>query len=235
MTRWFDKLKLSAQERRLVLGGTVVLALLLNYWLVWPYFGELPKVTAEIERLRREQTRFSSEISQKARYERRIQELRSQGAQVLGEDMANRVQQSVYNEASTAGVTITRLVPILQPARTGNRLTNDFFIDNVVNIDVLGGEAELVDFLYRLGASESMIRVRDIKYLRLDPSQTRLSASLDLVASFPKKISTNAPARAQAPSPAKTPASAGARPASTGTNPPPRGSTAGRPTPPVSR
>lgn len=227
MTRWFDKLKLSAQERRLVLGGMVVLALLLNYWLVWPYFGELPKVNTEMERLKREQTRFFGEISQKAKYERRIQELRSQGAQVLGEDMANRVQQSVYSEASTAGVTITRLVPIIQPARTGGRQTNDFFVDNVVNIDVLGGESELVDFLYRLGASESMIRVRDIKYLRLDPSQTRLSASLDLVASFPKKISTNAPARAPVPGLA--------RPAAAGTNSPSRGSSPVRPTPPAQR
>ena len=70
---------------------------------------------------------------------------------------------------------------------------------NPMNFDVTASEPELVGFLYSLGAGDSMIRVRDISRLRLDPSQTRLTAQVTVVASFQKKPKT--PPKAPTPAP----------------------------------
>ena len=51
-----------------------------------------------------------------------------------------------------------------------------------------------MNFLYALGSSDSMIRVRDMSRLRLDNSGQNLSASVTFVASFQKKPKAAAPA-----------------------------------------
>ena len=48
MTTWFDKLNLQPQERRAVLAGLVLLALVFNYWFIWPYFSEWSQVNTEL-------------------------------------------------------------------------------------------------------------------------------------------------------------------------------------------
>ena len=101
---------------------------------------------------------------------------------VLEEEQANRVQSSIYTEAATRGVTIARLTPNRSLSQT-----NAFFDEVSMTVEVLAGEGELVDFLHSLGAGDSMIRVRELNRLRLDPSQTRLQATMTLVASFQKK------------------------------------------------
>jgi hypothetical protein len=103
------------------------------------------------------------------------------------------LQQTIYAEASRAGISIGRLIPQIVAARTGaSGQTNQFFEEHVVKVDITAGEEQLVNFLYRLGTGDSMIRVRDVANLRLDPSQTRLMASLDLVASFPRRTPSTA-------------------------------------------
>ena len=63
MTAWLDKLNLQPQERRMVLGGLVVVALVLNYWIIWPYFGEWSKVGNEISKADSRKTTFLAEIA----------------------------------------------------------------------------------------------------------------------------------------------------------------------------
>lgn len=62
-----------------------------------------------------------------------------------------------------------------------------------MTVSVVAGEAELVAFLHALGTGDSMIRVRDLSRLRLDPTQTKLQSTLTMVASFQKKPKTVAP------------------------------------------
>ncbi len=201
MMAWFQRLNLTPQERRLVLVGLVVVALLVNYWLVWPYFGEWGRIGAAMTKLEAQKTRYFQEISRKAGYEARLQRLRSEGAEVPTEEMANLLQGRVTELARKTGVQITRTTPQTRAARTGRSgQTNEFFEERVLKIDLQSGEPELVEFLWELGSGTSPVRVRDIGNLRLDPTQTRLACSLDLVASFPRST----------PPPAKPGAAAGA-------------------------
>lgn len=199
MNAWFDRLNLQPQERRLVLVGIVVMALLLNYWLIWPYVGEHSKVVRELDEVERVENRYRGETVKTNAYVTRLKDLQTRGAQVAGDDAANRLQQIINTEASVAGVQLNRVVPSTVSARFGNNQTNQFFDDLQVTVDLVSGENELVNFLYRLGAGDSMVRVRDVSNLRLDPTQTRLQATLTLVASVQKKA-PSAPARKPASS-----------------------------------
>ena len=134
---------------------------------------------------------------------RRLRELQTQGGQIANDDAANQLQQIVNREAATAGVQINSIIPSTVSSRSAGGLTNQFFDDIQVSLSLSAGETELVDFLYALGAGDSMIRVRDVSNLRLDPSQTRLQATLTLVASVQKKAAS-APARAAASRAANT-------------------------------
>lgn len=197
MTKWFDNLNLSPTERRLVLVGLVIVSVVLHFWLVQPFFGEWSQMTRESENLQRQKNKFIQEIAKKPTYERRIQELQREGALVPAKEAANQLQSTIYTEASRAGISISRLIPQIVSARTGaSGQTNQFFEEHVVKVDIAAGEEQLVNFLYRLGTGDSMIRVRDVANLRLDPSQTRLMASLDLVASFPRRTASTASASA---------------------------------------
>jgi hypothetical protein len=70
----------------------------------------------------------------------------------------------------------------------------NFFDEQIVIVDLTAKEEGFVNFLYALGSSDSMIRVRDMSRLRLDNSGQNLSASVTFVASFQKKPKAAAPA-----------------------------------------
>ncbi|HAB19051.1 MAG TPA: hypothetical protein DCE44_21750 [Verrucomicrobiales bacterium] len=205
---WLDKLNLQPHERRWLLIGLVVLTLVLNYWLVWPYFGEWTEVRVDREKLDATRTRYLGEIGKKATYERKLKELQRAGAEVMQEDQANRLQSTIQTEAATSGVTWSNLRPLIVPARVAGQ-TNAFFDEQQMTMDVNSGEQELVNFLYALGSGDSMIRVRDMTRLRLDPSNTRLATTLTVIASFQKKPKTTPavqPSRSAAVQPKGPPA-----------------------------
>lgn len=223
MTRWFDRLNLQPQERRLVLGAIVVVALVLNYWIVWPYFQDWPKVNRELEELLRVKSRYLAETGKTNQYNTRLASLRSMGAQVAPEDAPTRLQVTILTNANATGVQVNRLIPVIQAARGGaGSRTNEFFEEYQVTVDVIAGEPELVAFLFQLGSGESMVRVRDVSNLRLDPSQTKLTCTLTLVASFPRRTPPpSAAPKKPLPGPAvkpKTPTTAPRSPATVSTN-----------------
>lgn len=190
MSTWLDKLNLQPQERRAVLGGLVLLALVFNYWFIWPYFSEWTKVNTELEKVEARSATFRKEIARSKEYKARLAELEKKGAGgVLEEEQANRVQATIQTEAFNHSVNITRL-----SATRGYGPTNAFFNEEVAVVDVVSGEEDLIGFLHALGSGDSMIRVRDMNNLGLDSSQQRLSAKLTLVASFQKKVVVPPPA-----------------------------------------
>lgn len=128
MMRWLDRLNLQPQERRWLLVGIVVLAVVLNYWLVWPYFSEWTEVQQEISRLSGNRTKFVGELSRKSGYELQLKELQLAGAEVLQEDQANRLQATIQSKASEFGVTVGNIRPIASAARTGQ--TNAFLMNS---------------------------------------------------------------------------------------------------------
>ncbi|MCW5558840.1 MAG: hypothetical protein KIT22_13560, partial [Verrucomicrobiae bacterium] len=128
---------------------------------------------------------------------------------------ANRLQSAIQSKAVEFGVVVGNIRPIATAARGVQ--TNAFFDEQQMSVEVIAGEAELVNFLHSLGLGDSLIRVRDIARLRLDGSQTRLQTTLTVVASYQKKPKAPAasakpsrPSGAQppSPSPATPPAAA---------------------------
>lgn len=180
---WLDRLNLQPQERRLVLAGLVLVAVVLNYWFIWPYFQELTPIHQEMEKLEKQNNRFLAEIGKKDGYERRRQELQKAGAEVIEAEQSSRVQSTIWTQASAHGVTVNRLNP--STVRTGQ--TNQFFDEVALTLNFVAGEEELVNFLHALGSDESMIRVKDLTQLKLDPSQTKLQGQMTVAASFLKK------------------------------------------------
>ena len=212
MTKWFDRLNLPPTERRLVLLGLVLLVILINYFLVWPYFSEWDKTAKTLVDETAKKAKFMTEISQRKKYETQLTELKLKGVPgLLDADRVPMMQQTIYAQGGLSGVTITR-VTVPPPIRSIGA-TNQFFDERLITVDVNGGEAELVDFLYQLGSGDSMMRVRDITNLRPDPSKTKLQASLTLVASFQKENKPPPKAKSATPAtPAKTSTNAGVQP-----------------------
>ena len=74
--------------------------------------------------------------------------------------------------------------------------TNEFFVEQVQNINLTATDEQLVDFLYKLGSGASMVRVRDLE-LQPDNARQHLTANVRLVASYQK--TPTSPGRAAAP------------------------------------
>ena len=192
MTALFDRLNLQPAERRMVLVAMVVMVALLSYWFVWPKWDEYQKIERGLEETGRLKARYLSETTKTNAYAKRLLELQTSGAQLAGDDAANRLQADVNREAASAGVQILSMIPSTVSARVGGSQTNQFFDDLQVTVALNAGEPELVAFLYALGSGASMVRVRDVSNLRLDPSQTRLTATITFVASVQKKVAAPA-------------------------------------------
>ncbi len=197
MMRWFDKLNLGPSERRVAIAGACLFALLLNYWLIWPYFSEWGQVEREWDKLAGQKGIYFKEVGQKAAYQRRLNELEGSGAQVMPQDQANTVQSSIVAAAGTNGVNIIRITPQLATLRTSASKDTNFFDEQVVMVKLNAKEQGLVSFLHSLGSSDSMIRVREMSGLRLDTSGQNLEADVTFVASFQKANKPNKPTPTQ--------------------------------------
>lgn len=183
--------------------GFVVLFLVLNWAFIWGRFSEWGLVNGDLEKVQREIQKYTSEINRKKIYEAHLKNLEAAGAAIAveQENQGNKLQTAISTAASANGVTLDAIRVV--PSLTRGGFTNLFFDEVVMNAEIKAGEKELVDFLYSLGTSVLMIRVRDVVNLRLDPTTpSRLAATLSLVASFQKKnptspatVATNAMAR----------------------------------------
>ena len=189
MKKYFEQLQ--PMERRLVVAVAVVLVLVLNFMFIWPHFkdwGDLRRRGADAEAKLK---LYRAATAQIPTLKADVEKFASAGQTVAPEDQAIDLMRTIQAQAAACGFGIQNFSP-------PSVHTNDaFFIEHVQNIVVTATEAQLVDFLYKLGSSASMIRVRD---LTLQPDQPRqhLNANIKLVASYQKN-----PAHAPA---AKTPA-----------------------------
>jgi hypothetical protein len=201
MTRWFDRLNLAPTERRMAIVGLCVMGLLFNYWFIWPYFAEWDIMVRERTKLEGQKQIYFKEVSKKSTLEKLLKELEGAGGQVLPEEQANRVQQGITAAAATNGVNLGRVSPQIASLRMSSSKDTNF-------LDLTSKEEGFVNFLYALGSSDSMIRVRDLSRLRVDNSGQNLSASVTFVASFQKKPKAAAPA---GPGPKATESKSGAK------------------------
>ncbi len=210
----FDKLKLRPFERRLVVVVAIVLFIVVQFLFIWPHFGDVKKLNVRhadaLKKLNAQQTAIAG--TNKLTTE--LNKLQGEGLDVPPGDQAVQLMRTVQTEASKVGVNI-------QNTSKPFTRTNEFFLEQSQQISTLSDESALVNFLYNLGSSSSLIRVRDLT-VRPDQSRTKLTASIKLVASYQKPgARTAAPART-ASGTDKAPQSGTPAPAPSGTATPKR-------------
>jgi Tfp pilus assembly protein PilO len=178
--------QLRPMERRLVVGVAVVLFLVLNWVFVKPHFGDWGRLRARQDDAKRKLKLYQDTITQDAGYEAQVKKMESQGEFVALEDQAINFLRTIQSQSAQSGV------GIVTTSRQTTR-TNEFFVEQTQNINVIATDAQLVDFLYKLGSGASMIRVLDLE-LQPDNTHQHLNANIRLVASYqknPKNPATN--------------------------------------------
>ncbi len=167
-------------EKRVLVGVAALFFVVLNFLFVFPYFKEWNNVDDRMFQARRKLRMYQEELSNTNKYWTKVREMEREGADVPPEDQVRHFNNTIDSQAGRSGVNMVQ----------GGRMTtstNQFFIEQTRSIGVQSPEQPLVDFLYNLGSSNSLIRVRDLN-LRPDPPRQQIFANVTLVASYQKKV-----------------------------------------------
>lgn len=192
MKKFFAQLR--PGERRLAVGVLVIFILVLNWWYVWPHFSDLKRLENRMATAKRKLALYNKGIAEKPKYEALVKKYEGTGEFVAPDEQAINFMREVQTQAAASSVGIARYSP-------QSTQTNPFFIEKSQGINVVATDGQLVDFLYKLGSSASMVRVRDLE-MQPDGARQHLNANIQLVASYQKKPPAPAPA-AQPKIPAK--------------------------------
>jgi len=179
-------------EKRLVVGVGAAVFIVLNAWFVVPHFSDWGKVEQRNQNARKKLEVYNNTLARTNELGREIRILEDQGAEVPLEDQMNHFASTIQSQEVRSGVD-------QQSSGKVQSTTNQNFVELSQNVQVSAKEQQLVDFLYSLGASNSLIRVRDMT-LHPDQPQQRLIASIRFVGSYQLK----SPARSAAPASTRT-------------------------------
>jgi len=197
-----DKLNLRPQERRLVVMAVAVLAVVLHFWFVQPYFKEWSQVKAELDKTARTLKTYQAEIARTNEFEAKRIKLEIQGSSLPAEQQAQPsiLSVKILEVAKQSGLNVGNMSP-LGHSRTGK--TNEFFEEQAISVTVNpSGPQELVDFLYAIGSGDLLVRVKELS-VNPDATQTKIMGTMKLVASFQRKTPAMlAPAKPGAAKPA---------------------------------
>ncbi|HWX20189.1 MAG TPA: hypothetical protein VN578_09830 [Candidatus Binatia bacterium] len=176
-------------EKRVVVAGAALFFVVFNVVFVRPYFSEWGTVQDRMWQAQRKLKLYNAEIADMPKYQRLVAELQAGGGSAVpAEDQAHNFSVTVQSQAAASNVHIT------QTSRITTHTNNQTFLEQSQTISIQSGEQQLVDFLYNLGASNSLIRVRALN-LGPEPAHHELAGSITLMASYQK----NAPAKTAAP------------------------------------
>jgi Tfp pilus assembly protein PilO len=176
-------------ERRLVVGVGVMVFIVLNFAFVFPHFSDWGKMKERKAKAEDTLQKFLSELQQTNQIGREIAKLENQGQGVPPEDQVSEFARTVQVLASQYHVNVLNL------NRPTERST-PFFVEVSLPLQLAAREEDLVDFLYNLGVTNSLIRVRGLNVQPDKPARQNLNVNVTVVASYQKK----APARPSAPS-----------------------------------
>lgn len=211
MTSFLDKL--TPNERRLVVFVGVVVFAVLNVWFIWPHFGDLRRAKARLYRAQDTLKKYQIAVAKLPEFEKRVRELEKDSSSSGNDDQSVELLRSVQSTAGRCGVNIMNVGRVTTK-------TNEFYLEQSLGITFQAREEQLVKFLYELGTSDSIIRVRALS-IRPDAPRMQLGGNVTLVASYQRKP-------LQRPSVA-TPVAARTRPGQ-GALPPPRQGVTAQPT-----
>lgn len=173
--------RLSSAERRFIVLAILVVFAVVNLWFVLPRFNDWSKILRRHEVALATRAKYDKEIAQTGTYTSQIRKLENEGVAVPVEDQALNFLTTIQNQAVQSGVGI--ITSTRQPERT-----NQFFLERAQGLTTQSTEAQLVDFLYKLGDGNSLIRVRALS-LRPDAPRQNLGGNITLIASYQKKPS----------------------------------------------
>ena len=95
------------------------------------------------------------------------------------------MRRAINNLTAANGVRVTRL------GRMTTK-TNEFFHEKTMRIDFSSKENDIVKFLWKLGGSDSMVRVSDM-LIKPDKNHYRLDGWMNLTASYQKDVKATKP------------------------------------------
>jgi hypothetical protein len=166
-------------ERRLVIGVGVVLFLVINGWLVWPHFSDWGALRTRLDDANRKLTLYQKASEQIPKLQLQVNAFSSAGDVVAPEDQGINLMRTLNAQAAASGVSVPNY------SRQITQTNDLFFIKQVQNINVIATDAQLIDFLYKLGSDASMISVSDLE-LQPDGQHYHLNGQIKLVANYRK-------------------------------------------------
>ena len=207
MKSFFDKL--TPAERRLVVVVGIAVFLVINFWFIFPMFGQYGGFEDKRAKTLKQIATYKAEIARKPSYIRQIQELSSLGGEIASEAAALRLVDEVNSHVALSGIGVSGISPL---SRGSDRGKTNFFEEASVMVTYNAGEKELIDFLYRLADKQDLIRAKSLTVQPDVPGRTRLQGNVTLVKSYQRKqpakaastTSKTAPATDTAPKPAAT-------------------------------
>jgi len=182
MKKYFSQLR--PLERRLVVGVGVVLLIVLNWAFIWPHFSDYHDYQSRLDAANLKLRNYRAAIAELPDLRKKVKTYESQGEFVELADQSIDLMRTIQSQAAASGFGI-------QSFSRSTMHTNQFFVEQVQNINVVALEPQLVDFLYKLGNGSSLIRVRDLS-LQPDPPRQKLAADIQLVASYQKNPTASA-------------------------------------------
>lgn len=190
MKKYFAHLR--PMERRLAVGVLVVVIVVLNAWKIWPHFSDWGDLRHRLDDAQRKLKLYQTTIAQQSNFQAQVKNFESQGESVDAEDQTINFMRVIQAQAAESGVGLSG-----QSRQMTH--TNEFFVEQVQNINVTATDEQIVNFLYKLGSGASMIRVRDLE-LQPDGARQHLNATIRLVASYQKNPASPAHAAPSADS-----------------------------------
>lgn len=178
MKKYFAQLR--PLERRMAVGVAVILFLVLNWIFIWPHHSDWENLKARQQNARASSQLYQTAISQSTNYEALVKKFEGQGGFVAREDQVINMMRTIDSQSAQSGVRIYNYSHSMMH-------TNEFFTEQTQNINVTATDAQLVDFLYKLGNDASMVRVIDLE-LQPDGPKLHLTGNIRLVASYQKNL-----------------------------------------------
>ncbi len=198
MKSFFQQLR--PLEQRIVIATGVIVFVLINWVWVRPHFSDWNRIKTELKNSQDTIARFSEEIKEGPKWEAQKKKLEGEGSVLPSEEMALQLRRFVDEQAALSGLTENGVT--LSVGGDRGAKSTGAFEERILTMGYIAGDAEMVDFLYNLGAGKSTIRVRDLT-IKPDPAAQKLQGNMTLIASYQKKASapkappaktTNAPA-----------------------------------------
>jgi hypothetical protein len=195
MNEYLSRLK--PGERRFVVGVVVLLFIVMNIFWVWPHFSDWGVLERRLGAAHTRLKNYEAVIQQRPSLEKELAKLEGDGLAVPPEDQATEFFRAIQTQAMQNGV------GFIGNSRPTARTNNQFFVEQLLTVQVQATENQLINFLYNLGSDSSMIRVRSLS-VHPDPARQQLNANITLVASYQKNPKTPVAPPPAPPAPVKT-------------------------------